>query len=756
MKWPTSVPIRQLALIFISSALLLMSLVGGFALHEMRGISRNLMHTNQAAARAELATAVEQLSSRIKNQADTLARWDETRQQLAVPEYYAYWRDQRVYESGMLSRFAQIALYDQTDALLAAHNPKNSFPARLPNEISPHFPTSWLRNEAGSVVLYYAFPVYSDGRRLALSGHGLIRLNYMPELLNQSNFRFTDPASIKLKLQPGASLPSAELLDKISFDARVSPEQTRFQAVFSRALLALLVLLILTALLGFIAHNRLLVRPLRQLSEDIDAMRQGRFEPVPDPPRSMQVSELENIRHSLFDYQIQLRELHGSMEHQNREFRSQARHDVLTDCYNRRAYEEDWTRLREEVKAVPQGVAFLLFDCDRFKSINDTYGHEKGDRVLTLIADALVMALRANDRLYRLGGDEFAAILLRTTPAQARQIAQRCQSLLDAKKFSDLGINEPISISIGIAFCEADQINHIDDLPKQADIAMYTAKQPGRNRVALFGDDVERASQTLVASRETSAVFQALATPGMIEMHYQPIHSLPSLEIKYYEALARIRHHNTLILPEAFLPVVSTRRLETGFDLAVLQQVDLDLSSKRLQAGVGVAINLTAQSISQPEIVSYLLELSRHNTRHPLMIEIAETSLITQVAEASAYLDLLRTAQYRIAMDDFGTGHSPLRYLADLPVDVIKFDISLIRKLEDSSRGAQVVADFARMMISAGYSLTAEGVETEAALRLVESLGFAHVQGFLLAHPLPLDELIAHLAATKSGDAQPD
>lgn len=756
MKWPTSVPIRQLALIFISSALLLMSLVGGFALHEMRGISRNLMHTNQAAARAELATAVEQLSNRIKTQAETLARWDETRQQMAVPEYYAYWRDQRVYESGMLSRFAHIALYDQSDALLAVPNPKNSFPAKLPAEVSPHFPTSWLRNEAGNVVLYYAFPVYSDGRRLALIGHGLIRLNYMAELLNQSNFRFTDSASIKLKLQPGASLPTSDLLDKTSFDARVSPEQIRFQTVFSRALLALLVLLILTALLGFIAHNRLLVRPLRQLSEDIDAMRQGRFEPVPDPPRSMQVSELENIRHSLFDYQIQLRELHGSMEHQNREFRSQARHDVLTDCYNRRAYEEDWTRLREEVKAVPQGVAFLLFDCDRFKSINDTYGHEKGDRVLTLIADALVMALRANDRLYRLGGDEFAAILLRTTPAQARQIAQRCQSLLDAKKFSDLGINEPISISIGIAFCEADQINHIDDLPKQADIAMYTAKQPGRNRVALFGDDVERASQTLVASRETSAVFQALATPGMIEMHYQPIHSLPGLEIKYYEALARIRHHNTLILPEAFLPVVSTRRLETGFDLAVLQQVDLDLSSKQLQAGVGVAINLTAQSISQPEIVSYLLELSRHNTRHPLMIEIAETSLITQVAEASAYLDLLRTAQYRIAMDDFGTGHSPLRYLADLPVDVIKFDISLIRKLEENSRGTQVVADFARMMISTGYSLTAEGVETEAALRLVEDLGFAHVQGFLLAHPLPLDQLVAHLATAKSGDAQPD
>ena len=755
MKWPVSIPIKQAALILISGVLVLVSLIGGFALHEMRNVSRNLMQSNQTAARTEMVAAVERLSNQIKNQAGTLAHWDETRQQLVAPEYYTYWRDQRVYEGGMLSRFARVALYDQTGTMLGSSTAKDGLPAKLPAHVPPHLPSSWLSNEAGIITLYYGFPIYSDERRLALLGHGLIRLNYMAELLNQNSLRFTDTTSVKLDLKPGDILPASDLLSNLRLSARPDPEQLRFQAILSRALLALLVLLAATALLAFVAHNRLLVRPLRQLSQDIDAMKQGRFDSDLAQAEPMRVSELENIRRSLFDYQVQLRELHGSMEHQNREFRSQARQDVLTGCYNRRAYEEDWTRFREEIKAVPQGVAFLLFDCDRFKSINDTYGHAKGDRVLTLIADALVMALRANDRLYRLGGDEFAAILLRTTPAQARQIAQRCQSLLEAKKFSDLGINEPISISIGIAFCAADQLDHIDELPKQADIAMYTAKQPGRNRVALYGDDVERASQTLVASRETSAVFQALATPGMIEMHYQSIHSLPGLEVKYYEALARIRHHNDLIMPDAFLPVVSSRRLETGFDLAVLQQVDLDLSSKQLPPGVGVSINLTAQSVSQPEIVSYLLELSRHNTRHPLMIEIAETSLITQVAEARTYLDLLRTAQYRIAMDDFGTGHSPLRYLADLPVDVVKFDISLVRKLEENNRAAQVVMDFARMMTSAGYSLTAEGVETEAALRKVESMGFAHVQGFLLNRPLPLAQLVANLDARKTDGPLP-
>jgi EAL domain-containing protein (putative c-di-GMP-specific phosphodiesterase class I) len=143
------------------------------------------------------------------------------------------------------------------------------------------------------------------------------------------------------------------------------------------------------------------------------------------------------------------------------------------------------------------------------------------------------------------------------------------------------------------------------------------------------------------------------------------------------------------------------------------------------------------------DVVSHLLELSRHNARHPLMLEITETSLITQMAEVSTYLELLRTVHYRIAMDDFGTGYSPLRYLVDLPVDVVKFDISLVNKLAEDNRAGQVVADFARMMNDAGYSLVAEGVETETVLRKVESLGIAHVQGYLLGRPVPLEQLPA-------------
>ncbi len=495
---------------------------------------------------------------------------------------------------------------------------------------------------------------------------------------------------------------------------------------------------IIAALVIFFTNHQLLAKPLRKLSGQIDQMRHGT--PVVDAEiaQPMQLEELENVRRSLHHYQLQLREMHGTLESQNKEFHTQARQDVLTRCYNRRAYEEDWAQLKQNVTATPRNIAYLIFDCDRFKTINDTYGHATGDRVLVTIADALVMALRANDRLYRLGGDEFATLLAQTTPEQARQVAQRCQMLIEAASFSELGVAEPVSISIGIAYCAAENIAQIAALPKQADIAMYSAKQPGHNKIALYNKETDAAADTLYASRESSAVYQALANPGMIQMHYQPIYSLEMNKVDYYEALARIHWRDEILMPNAFLPVVSSRRLESEFDLAVLMQIDADLASGQLPAGCGVSINLSAQSLPRAEIVSQLLGLSRYSEAHPLILEITETSLITQMLEARTYLDLLRAAHFRIAMDDFGTGYSPMRYLMDLPVDIIKFDISLIKKLEVHNRAGKVVADFARMMADAGYQLVAEGVENESVLKRVQELGFLHVQGYLLGRPQPL------------------
>lgn len=731
--------IKQISLMLGVGLLIMVSVLASLAAWQTRSALQNLDRTTREAAQSELLAATETLLRRVAIQAEELARWDETRQMLIFPEYYAYWRNQRVYESGLLSgRHVHASLFDAEGRALDA--PEAGW---VVDQSARHRAQSWLTRENGTLYLYQVHPVYGDDENSQLLGQIALRVDFMASLLRNTDFHFVAPQTIALPLQAADRVRPDGALKNFVFETVEHPEQTRFGAIMSRTLMAFYALLALAALVSYVVYGRILIRPLAQLSRDIEAMQQGRYAPT-KRPAGMNVSELASIRHSLHEYQAQLRELHGSLENQNREFRSQARQDALTGCYNRRAYEEDWARFCEDNLKAPQDVAFLLFDCDRFKTINDTYGHAKGDRVLTLITDALVMALRANDRLYRLGGDEFGAFLLHATAAQARQIAQRCQTLIEAIAFSDIGITEPVGVSIGIAFCGASDAERATDLPKQADIAMYTAKQPGRSRIALYGEDIERASQTLVASRETSALFQALVTPGLFEMHYQPIHALPSRKVDYYEALARIRYRGELIMPGAFLPVVSSRRLETEFDLAILQQVDSDLSSGRLPDTVGVSINLSAQSISHAEVVSQLLELSRHNARHPLMLEITETSLITQISEVSTYLDLLRTVHFQIAMDDFGTGYSPLRYLADLPVDIVKLDISLTSKLAQDNRASQLVADFVRMMHDAGYKLVAEGVETEAELAKIETLGIAHVQGYLLGRPQPLDQLCAH------------
>jgi diguanylate cyclase (GGDEF)-like protein len=730
---PEHVSIRHLALGMISFVLALVAAMAGYGLYLSSTVSEQLVYQEMEDARDEALTHVKRLLEETEKQAGTLARWDETKQQLFHPEYYGYWRDQRVYEAGLLQdSVAKIALYDANGKLIGNPNKTGAMPVKLPMSAR----SSWLSKESDEVYLYQRFPVHGDDNRNTLLGYGLIRVSLLPALLQNSVFYQADRNTLRLNMGDGEVLDTMQVASRLTLEPRPNPNRVTFQEILSRTLFWILFVLICLALLGYQIYKRLLVKPLQQLVNDISSMQQGRTGGNLSKP--LGITEMDNIRRSLHTYQLQLRELHGTLETQNREFHTQARQDALTGCYNRRAYDEDWQHLSRALETKPQDVAYLLFDCDRFKSINDTYGHAKGDRVLVMIADALVMALRANDRLYRLGGDEFAAVLVRTTPAQSRQIAKRCQSLIEAASFTELGIQEPVSISIGIAFCSTDSPRQLDELPKQADIAMYTAKQPGRSRIATFGEDTASNDMTLVANRETSALFQALVSPGMIEMHYQPIHTLPGRQLDYYEALARIRYGDELLMPGAFLPVVSSRRLEADFDTAVLNQLDVDLSSAQIPGGCGVSINLSAQSMFRPEVISQLLELSRHIERHPLMLEITETSLITQIEEVRAYLDLLRSLHYRVAMDDFGTGYSPLRYLVDLPVDVVKFDISLIRKLNDDDRASQIVADFARMMSDAGYELVAEGVETEAMLRKVEALGFGHVQGYLLGRPQAL------------------
>ena len=244
-----------------------------------------------------------------------------------------------------------------------------------------------------------------------------------------------------------------------------------------------------------------------------------------------------------------------------------------------------------------------------------------------------------------------------------------------------------------------------------------------------------------MSNAETSAIYDAMADPDRLEMHYQPVLALSTSRIEYYEALVRIPGEHGLIMPASIFPIVELRGLESEFDLAVLERVRRDLALGRVPASTGVSLNVSGPGIVNARVNEKLMQYAPLLATHKLVLEVTETALITQIAQASANLNRLRKQGFIIALDDFGSGYSSLRYLSSMPVDLVKFDISLVRSLEDSGRQAVFVGDLARMIKDAGYQLVAEGIESEALLQRVTALGFSHAQGFHIGRPAPLANL---------------
>lgn len=348
--------------------------------------------------------------------------------------------------------------------------------------------------------------------------------------------------------------------------------------------------------------------------------------------------------------------------------------------------------------------------------------------------------------------DEFVTVLHDTDAERAANVAQRCITEVSRYNFAKLGIKEPVQISAGLACWQGKDPETLFILHKQADLAMYHAKKPGHSKLAVYNEEIAGGSQALVSSRETRAVFEAIETRESIRMHYQRVVALPGIDTSYYEALARIETREGLILPLDIFAVVEARRLEVEFDLAVIEAVKRDLEREVLPIGSGVSINISGPAIVTRSVIEHLLELAAFKDNYRLGIEITETALITQLSHAAANLEELRTRGFKVALDDFGSGYSPLRYLSSMPIDSVKFDIALIHSLQRADRQSLIVGKLAQLISDSGYELVAEGIETSSLLETVIGLGFTHAQGYYLGKPQPPGKLLNHsLQLTTSG-----
>lgn len=728
-------PIRPLRLatlsaVFIVLVGLLVATMGGLIWLELDHVSDSIRGKEEELGRMEIAQAIGALEQRVLSIGKALASWEETRQQLVFDEYYALWRDVRVRDARIVPASTDtVALYDKLGRLLKPQASGEPMPARLPVAT----PALFVLREQGHDHLYSYFPIHADPAGEILLGYGAIKFDFLKELLAVQPLRYADKNSLRIEARLGEPVPLRQLASRLRFAIQANPDLDALRLVLRQAYARLILVTFVVLVLGAWLVHRVLVRPLRLITEDIDALQAAggtlvsarALGPVP-------IQELENVRASFNDYQRRLTDLHRNLEKSNRDFYDQARRDALTGAFNRRAFEEDWRRLA--VSDHCESCSLILFDCDHFKAINDTYGHPVGDSVIAAISSCLRQALRADDKLYRIGGDEFATLLSNTDPRVAQIITERCLEHTLAHDFGQYGVVEPVTISIGLAYstCARD----LGTLQKQADLAMYAAKRPGNRKIVVYDESIGQVS-ALVANREVSVVFQAIQQPDLLEFRYQPIMRLPDTREEYVEALARIQCDDGLIGPAAIFPIVQARRLDVEFDLAVISAIRRDLERGLPALERGVAINISAPGLLSGKVIAALEALRGAYGQRKIVVEITETALITQLDAAIEHIDRLRAVGCLVALDDFGSGYSSLSYLSTMPVDLVKFDISLVHQLRDAGhKQHRVVEDIARLVLNAGYELVAEGIETQDMLTKVTEMGFSHAQGFLFDQPL--------------------
>jgi len=424
------------------------------------------------------------------------------------------------------------------------------------------------------------------------------------------------------------------------------------------------------------------------------------------------------------------------------DLRRQVFTDDLTGLPNRRAL---YANIPDRLTNAAGGrSALLLLDLDRFKEVNDSLGHDIGDRLLVQVGQRLSGHLGAGDLLARLGGDEFAILLDDAGSDRAVAVATTLHGLL-AAPFTLAGIAVQTDVSIGIALYP-DQGNDFRALLRRADMAMYKAKGARTGHHVFVSADDRHGDDRLRTLQELRT---ALSRDELV-LHYQPKVDLDTGEVHGVEALVRWHHPvRGLLYPDAFLELVEEAGLMREMTNLVLRKA-LDQAAiwQVRDTPLTVAVNLSASSLMDadlPERVASMVD-ERGLETSALALEITEDFLMADRGRGKAILTRLRDAGIQIAIDDFGTGYSSLAYLRDLPIDELKLDRSFVMPMAGDPRAAALVASTIHLAHSLGLRMVAEGVEDAATYDQLVGFGCDHAQGFHLSRPIPAAALERWLA----------
>jgi diguanylate cyclase (GGDEF)-like protein len=417
------------------------------------------------------------------------------------------------------------------------------------------------------------------------------------------------------------------------------------------------------------------------------------------------------------------------------ELTHQALHDPVTGLPNRNLFLDRVGMALARTRRSGGEVAVLFMDLDRFKLINDSLGHDAGDRLLRTTAARLEQALRESDSVGRLGGDEFAMLCEVKTPDEAVMIAERIAESVAAPV--DLDTEQMVvSASIGIAL--SDGTATPADLLENADAAMYRAKEGGKARVELYDESMR--AQTLRRLQVESALRNAIDKEQLV-VFFQAEVGLADGTITGAEALVRWRvPARGLVSPGEFVPVAEETGLIVPMGAWVLREACKEAAKLRADGRkVKVAVNLSTRQLAHPGLVQMVADTMAETGADPaqLCLEITETVLMQEADRAVVLLEELKSLGITLSLDDFGTGYSSLSYLQRFPVDVVKVDRSFVDGLVDRPGDASIVAAVRDVTRSLGLGVVAEGIETPEQLQRLRELGYEKGQGYLFARPGP-------------------
>ncbi|CNH43869.1 bifunctional diguanylate cyclase/phosphodiesterase [Yersinia pekkanenii] len=414
-------------------------------------------------------------------------------------------------------------------------------------------------------------------------------------------------------------------------------------------------------------------------------------------------------------------------------------HDVLTGLPNRLRMKEFLENKLRHLAAAPYPLVILNVDLDKFKPVNDTFGHITGDLVLHQVSERLRSCLRDQDLVARQGGDEF--ILIISGLSSKKEIAQLCARVI-ARIEAPYNINDQdiyIGASIGIALAPQDSIQ-AEELLRFADIAMYEAKNSGRNRWSFYSSEM---NERLMQRSELERFLRQAVKHNEFSLYYQPRYRIAGTKLTGAEALVRWNHPILgLLMPDQFIALAE----ETGFITSIsdwtLLQACQDAST--WHPLLIVSVNISAIEFRSQRLIERVRKVLRLTglPSHRLELEITERIMIEDADGAFKTMTALKTLGVRLSMDDFGTGYSSLNYLRRFPFDGLKIDKSFIDELAESYEGQSIVEGIINLGHALSMTVTAEGVETAEQLGYLQTLMCDEVQGYLLGKPMKLNDLL--------------